>query len=307
MRPAAFLHSAPHRPPSPRAVVALPVTHFNRPGTSGVVAAQASTRRWASSDAAGADNEGGPSVKAALSEVTARVEAAALARSSSSSSGKAEDEAVQLVVVSKTKPIELLQEAYAAGARQFGENYIQELIEKAPALPEDIRWHFIGHLQSNKAKKLVEEVPNLAVVETVDSFKLAAKLNAAVEKAGDEAWPADKTLGIYLQVNTSGEESKSGVSPGDVADLAVQVSQTCPRLSVAGVMTIGAPGDASCFDRLVACRAAVADALAVPPPRLALSMGMSGDFEEAIARGATSVRVGSSILGVRAYTGSKAL
>ena len=177
---------------------------------------------------------------------------------------------------------------------------MQELIEKAPQMPDDVEWHFIGHLQSNKAKKLVEAVPNLAVVETVDSLKLAKKLDAGVVDSG----VAGRVLEIFLQVNTSGESSKSGLPwPGaEAAELAAAVASECPSLRVAGVMTIGAPGDLTCFDQLVACRVAVAKAIGVAEPStLALSMGMSSDFEEAIARGATSVRVGSDIFGARSY------
>mmetsp|Transcript_53483 Transcript_53483/g.68636 ORF Transcript_53483/g.68636 Transcript_53483/m.68636 type:complete len:261 (-) Transcript_53483:163-945(-) len=206
---------------------------------------------------------------------------------------------VQLVVVSKTKPVELLQEGYDAGARLFGENYIQELCDKSPQLPSDIQWHFIGHLQTNKVKKLLTSVPNLSVVETVDSLKLAKKLNSVCETVyGDEP----KLLSIYCQVNTSSEESKSGVSPSQVAALAKEITLSCPRLKVAGLMTIGAPNDIGCFDSLVTCREDVARALNQDLDSLQLSMGMSGDFEEAIARGSTSVRVGSSIFGARDYT-----
>mmetsp|Transcript_35520 Transcript_35520/g.80138 ORF Transcript_35520/g.80138 Transcript_35520/m.80138 type:complete len:272 (+) Transcript_35520:102-917(+) len=234
---------------------------------------------------------GGSEVQDALHAVTEKIGAGVETRES--------NEPCQLVVVSKTKPVESLMEAFEGGARRFGENYIQEILEKAPQMPQEVKWHFIGHIQSNKAKKLVQGVPNLAVIETVDSLKLAKKLDAAACEAG-------KVLDIYLQVDTSGEDSKFGVAPGSTASLAVQISEVCPDLRVAGLMTIGAPGDSSCFDKLVACRADAAAALGKEPASLALSMGMSGDFEIAIAKGATSVRVGSSIFGARAYIGSKA-
>jgi pyridoxal phosphate enzyme (YggS family) len=165
---------------------------------------------------------------------------------------------VQLVAVSKTKPAADIAALYAAGYRKFGENYFQELTEKAPTLPQDIQWHFIGHLQSGKASKLVREVPNLAVVETVDSMKLASKLNNACESAERDS------LKIYLQVDTSGEDTKSGVLPAEAAGLATEIKAQCPRLEIAGLMTIGAPGDLSCFDRLVETRLEVAATLGVP-------------------------------------------
>ena len=202
---------------------------------------------------------------------------------------------VKLVAVSKTKPNEDLMALYNAGHRDFGENYFQELLDKAEALPKDINWHFIGHLQSAKANRLVREVPSLTVIETVDTLKLAKKLNTACELANRPK------LNIYLQVDTSGEDTKSGVPIPETPALALTIRDECPLLHIAGLMTIGAPGDMSCFDRLVETRVEVAAALGTSVDELGLSMGMSGDYEEAIARGATSVRVGSTIFGARNY------
>ncbi|KAL0052166.1 hypothetical protein WJX82_009014 [Trebouxia sp. C0006] len=208
----------------------------------------------------------------------------------------------RLVAVSKTKPKELVQEAYDAGQRDFGENYVQEISEKASQLPQDIKWHFIGHLQSNKAKAVVDAVPNLAVVETVDSVKLANKLNTAVK--GQERGPLD----IYVQVNTSGEESKFGVEPQDCVSLAEHVHKECDLLRFAGLMTIGQqdytsrPEDFQC---LAKCREEVCQALSLQLNDVELSMGMSGDFEQATEAGSTNIRVGSTIFGKRDYTGSK--
>jgi PLP dependent protein len=219
-------------------------------------------------------------------------------------------DSVRLVAVSKTKPVELLREAYDAGQRVFGENYVQELIEKVPRLPDDVTWHFIGPLQSNKASKLVQAFErdqlHRLVIETVASEKLATKLNSAVtgvSNQGDER----ELLNVMVQVNTSGEESKSGVEPEGVSDLCRFIVSNCPKLRLCGVMTIGAEDDLSCFDALVKCRDQVleqlqsTDEIAVHVSSLGVSMGMSGDFEEAIERGATSVRVGSTIFGQRSY------
>jgi PLP dependent protein len=204
---------------------------------------------------------------------------------------------IKLVAVSKTKPSADILTLYQSGHRDFGENYFQELLEKAEQLPGDIRWHFIGHLQSAKASKLVKSVANLAVVETVDSLKLAKKLDNACESA------ERSELDIYVQVDTSGEDTKSGVPPSEAPGLAQAIQDECKRLRIKGLMTIGAPGDFSCFDRLVETRVEVAAALGLADPSaLGLSMGMSGDFEEAIAKGATSVRVGSTIFGARDYS-----
>ena len=211
---------------------------------------------------------------------------------------------VALVLVSKTKPTEDIQALYDAGFRHFGENYFQELLDKAASLPKDIQWHFIGHLQSSKSARLVREVSSLNVVETVDSIKLAGKLNNGCVLA------ERSSLDIYIQVDTSGEDTKFGVASAELCNLVKSIQRECPRLCIRGLMTIGAPGDATCFDRLVECAAEVQillDAASegsvepLPRPRLVLSMGMSGDYAEAITRGSTSVRVGSTIFGARIY------
>mmetsp|Transcript_14662 Transcript_14662/g.21368 ORF Transcript_14662/g.21368 Transcript_14662/m.21368 type:complete len:225 (+) Transcript_14662:52-726(+) len=198
---------------------------------------------------------------------------------------------VRLVAVSKTKPEELIQQAYDAGHRHFGENYVEEIVRKAPNLPADIQWHMIGHLQSNKVKKLLE-VPNLYVLETLDSKSLADKLEKQAASV------RENPLKVFLQVNTSGEQSKSGVV-GEHVDLGVHVARNCPHLELAGLMTIGARGNSGDFTRLIEVRQELSQALNRDPESLELSMGMSGDFEEAIAYGSTNVRVGSLIFGER--------
>ena len=196
---------------------------------------------------------------------------------------------VRLVAVSKLKPPELVHEAYSLGHRVFGENYVDELCSKAQVCASDISWHLIGHLQSNKVKKLLQ-VPGLAVVETIDSLKLAEKLNKEWGKAGRQP------LRVFLQVDTSGESTKSGVEPGEVPGLAEYVVRSCGHLQLGGLMTIGKEGDISAFERLKALKEAVSQGLQVD---LELSMGMSGDFEAAIQAGSTNVRVGSLIFGSR--------
>lgn len=204
---------------------------------------------------------------------------------------------VQLVAVSKTKPMELVKAAYEVGQRHFGENYVQELVQKAECLPNDIKWHYIGPLQSNKAKVLAS-VPNLHVVETVDREKIATSLSKAVASAGR----TDK-LNVMVQVNTSGEETKSGCEPEETVGLA-QFVNACDNLNLIGLMTIGAPDDADepeAFKILANERAEVANALKCDAKSLKLSMGMSNDFEAAIRMGSDSVRVGSTIFGARQY------
>jgi pyridoxal phosphate enzyme (YggS family) len=205
---------------------------------------------------------------------------------------------VRLVAVSKTKPVKDILTLYQeTGQRHFGENYYQELSEKAPQLPSDIQWHFIGHLQSSKANKLIKEIPNLYMVETVDTEKLADKLNNACVVA-DRGIP----LNIFIQVDTSNEDTKSGVNgETELVPLVDYIRTNCLKLNFKGLMTIGAPGDMSCFDKLVAYREQVARHLGVTSESLELSMGMSSDYEEAIKKGATNVRVGSTIFGERIY------
>lgn len=232
-----------------------------------------------------------------LAEVRKRLRTAAVGRSEP-----------RLLAVSKTKPVEDLLEAYAVGQRDFAENYVQELIGKVTQMPPDVRWHFIGNLQSNKAKELVRGCgPLLAAIETVDSAKLADKIDAAVASLPEvlrrtRAQP----LELMIQVNTSPwEGTKSGVVAADVPALADHIRASCSNVKLAGLMTIGAPGEPGCFTALCGCRDALARHLQVQPSTLRLSMGMSGDFEEAVAAGSDSVRVGSSIFGGRNYTSSK--
>ena len=211
----------------------------------------------------------------------------------------------RLVAVSKTKPKEMLIEAYQAGQRDFGENYVQELVEKShdqemlSTCPE-IRWHFIGNCQTNKVKALLS-CPNLTVIETITSSKLATKMNNQLSTS---------TVGVFVQVNTSGEQNKNGLEPDSVLETVQHIRQKCPRLKFSGLMTIGNLGNSLSavkdggnpdFQTLREVRRKVSQELNVPESEIELSMGMSNDFEEAIKCGSTNVRVGSSIFGARDY------
>ena len=172
------------------------------------------------------------------------------------------------------------------------------LVNEKPHCP-NAEWHFIGHLQSNKAKALLQGVPNLYMLETVDTTKLADRLNRICGELGRET-----PLRVLVQVNTSGEESKHGVEPSEATALAAHISGSCPNLEMAGFMTIGMPDYTSKpenFTCLKECRRKAAAELGLDESELELSMGMSGDFEEAIRMGSTEVRVGSSIFGARKY------
>ncbi|OMP04388.1 hypothetical protein COLO4_09697 [Corchorus olitorius] len=188
-------------------------------------------------------------------------------------------ERVRVVAVSKTKPESLIRQVYDAGHRSFGENYVQEIVQKAPQLPDDIEWHYIGHLQSNKVKVLLGGVPNLAFFHGVDNEKIANHLDRAVSSL--ERNP----LKVFVQVNTSGEISKSGIDPSGCVQLAEYVKWRCPNLKFSGLMTIGMPDYTSTpenFRTLSNCRVEVCKALGMAEDECELSMGMSGDFEQAV-------------------------
>jgi hypothetical protein len=198
---------------------------------------------------------------------------------------------VTLLAVSKTFPAEAVREAFAAGQRAFGENYVQEALDKIAALRDlPLEWHFIGPIQSNKTRVIAE---NFAWVHGVERLKIAQRLS--------EQRPADlPPLNICLQVNVSGEASKSGVAPDEVLALAREVS-SLPRLKLRGLMAIPAQADeVEAQRRPFAQLRELSQQLAAQGIALdTLSMGMSHDFAAAIQEGATIVRVGTAIFGVR--------
>ncbi|AXI63986.1 YggS family pyridoxal phosphate-dependent enzyme [Pseudomonas kribbensis] len=204
-----------------------------------------------------------------------------------------DENSVQLLAVSKTKPAEALREAYAAGLRDFGENYLQEALGKQLELADlPLIWHFIGPIQSNKTRSIAE---HFAWVHSVDRLKIAQRLS--------EQRPADlPPLNICIQVNVSGEASKSGCTPADLPALA-QAIGALPRLKLRGLMAIPEPTE----DRAEqdAAFAAVRKLQAgLDLPLDTLSMGMSHDLESAIAQGATWVRIGTALFGARDYSQS---
>ena len=218
---------------------------------------------------------------------------------------------VRLVAVSKLKPANDILALHHAPHNHlhFGENYQQELLQKSLLLPREIRWHFIGALQTNKCKPLAEQIPNLWCVESVDTSKKADQLEkgraALIEK---EKEYEGILLRVFVQVNTSGEEEKSGIEPGDTAALCKHVREQCPHLKLQGLMTIGAIARSKAtkegqenedFIRLREVRDQVAQELGIEKDELELSMGMSEDFESAIRSGSNEVRVGSTIFGQR--------
>ena len=218
-----------------------------------------------------------------LASVNARIDAALSAAGRASGSAR-------LIAVSKTFPASDVAAAYEAGQRAFGENRVQELAAKAPVLPSDIEWHLIGHLQQNKVKPAVE---NAAWIHSIDSLALLKRVVRISEELG-------KSPRLLLEVNVSGEESKFGLRMEEVRE----VLTACPTPLCCGLMTV-APFDAKPEELariFAALRNTMNDAAAATGLELTeLSMGMSGDFEIAIAEGATMVRVGSAIFGHRDY------
>ncbi len=199
--------------------------------------------------------------------------------------------AVRLVAVTKTVGLERLKEAADAGQRLFGENYLQEARAKIAALEPGLEWHFIGHLQSNKAKPAVEL---FQLIHSVDRLRLAVALDQAAARLG-------KRQAVLIQVNLGGEASKSGVAPGEAPQLLEALSRL-PHLRVAGLMTLPPwlPDPEAMrpyFRALRELRDRLAAQFGLALPEL--SMGMSGDFEVAVEEGATLVRLGTAIFGAR--------
>ncbi len=204
-------------------------------------------------------------------------------------------EEVTLIAVSKTKPLPLLQEAYEAGARDFGENKVQELMDKIPQMPEDVRWHMIGHLQRNKVKYIVGKV---AFIHSVDSLRLA-------EEISKEALKKNVTVNILVEVNIALEESKFGTSAREAVSLVENIAKL-PGICVKGLMTIApfvenAEENREYFRKMKQLSVDIAAKNIDNVSMDILSMGMTGDFITAVEEGATYVRVGTGIFGEREY------
>ncbi|GAB0133909.1 hypothetical protein EsDP_00002303 [Epichloe bromicola] len=220
---------------------------------------------------------------------------------------------IRLVAVSKLKPANDILALHRAPTshEHFGENYAQELSQKAQLLPKSIKWHFIGGLQSGHCKTLAK-IPNLFCVSSVDTLKKATLLNSSRGNLLTSE-PSLPKLSVHVQVNTSGEEAKSGCAPGeDTVSLCRGIVDSCPNLRLLGLMTIGAIARSKAttaehqnedFVALTEQRDLVSRELGLEPDRLELSMGMSEDFEGAIAMGSGEVRVGSTIFGERPAKG----
>ena len=228
-------------------------------------------------------------IKENLEEVEARITRAC------ERSGRERSE-VTLISVSKTKPVEMLQEAYDAGSRDFGENKPQEIREKYPQLPTDIRWHMIGHLQRNKIKYIIDKV---CMIHSVDSIRLAEAIDEEAKKHGI-------IMPVLIEVNVAEEESKFGVHLDEVESLIRQISELS-NIQVQGLMTIApftenAEDNRIYFRKLRNLYVDIKDKNIDNVNMCNLSMGMTGDYEVAVEEGATMVRVGTGIFGARSYS-----
>lgn len=200
---------------------------------------------------------------------------------------------VTLIAVSKTKPLFMLEEAYEAGARDFGENKVQEILEKHPKMPEDARFHMIGHLQRNKVKQVL---PHAVLIHSVDSYRLAEQISQEAGKLGI-------TAKILLEVNVAKEESKFGMMPEDVEEMAGQIA-ALPHLQIEGLMTIAPFVDdpeknRPVFRKLYQLSVDIKKKNIDNVNMGVLSMGMTGDYQVAVEEGATMIRVGTGIFGAR--------
>ncbi|MDY2956465.1 MAG: YggS family pyridoxal phosphate-dependent enzyme [Lachnospiraceae bacterium] len=202
---------------------------------------------------------------------------------------------VTLIAVSKTKPVEMLSEVYNEGVRDFGENYVQELVDKIEIMPKDIRWHMIGHLQRNKVKYLVGKV---ACIHSVDSIRLAEEINERSVKSGI-------VTEIMAEVNIAGEESKFGFKRDEVYDFAEKVS-VMKGVKLTGLMTsapyVADPEENRLYFREMKSLSVDINAKNIDNVNITgLSMGMTNDYVVAVEEGATHVRVGTAIFGARNY------
>lgn len=209
-------------------------------------------------------------------------------------SGRKREE-VTLMAVSKTKPVSMLQEIYDCGIRDFGENKVQEICEKREEMPEDIKWHMIGHLQRNKVKYIIKDVE---LIHSVDTYRLAEEINIQAKKI-------KRIVPILIEVNVAGEATKFGISTEETLQLVTEIAKL-DSICIKGLMTIAPfvenPEDNRAYFQKIKQLSVDIDAKNIDNVSMdILSMGMTGDYMVAIEEGATIVRVGTGIFGARNY------
>jgi pyridoxal phosphate enzyme (YggS family) len=199
---------------------------------------------------------------------------------------------VTLVAVSKTKPVADIEALYALGQRAFGENYVQELVDKQALLPADINWHFIGHLQTNKVKYIA---PFVHLIHGVDSFKLLKEIDKQAAKH-------NRVINCLLQIHIASEETKFGMDENELKDAMAQLD-SFPNVKVCGLMGMASFSDDESKVRgeFKILRDLLNESAISHQPSAILSMGMSGDYKIAIEEGSTMVRIGSLLFGARVY------
>ena len=205
-----------------------------------------------------------------------------------------EGKGVTLVAVSKTKPVEMLMEAYNAGFKRFGENYVQELVDKYQQMPKDIEWHFIGHLQSNKVKYIA---PFVSLIHSVDSFKLLQEINKQATKN-------NRVIDCLLQIYIAEEDTKSGMTEEECLEIfKPETLEKLPNVRIIGLMGMTTlTEDEAQIRKEFGNLKRFYELLSTQHSKLStLSMGMSGDYGIAIEEGSTMIRVGSKIFGGRIY------
>ena len=208
--------------------------------------------------------------------------------------GRKPDE-ITLIAVSKTKPVEMIQQVYDEGVREFGENKVQEILAKSPVLPDDIHWHMIGHLQRNKVKAVIDKA---CLIHSVDSLRLAVQIS-------EEASKKQITVPILLEVNIAGEETKYGFTAEETVNILPEIA-ALPGIYVRGLMTSAPftdnPEDNRQYFRQMKQLCVDLKAKNIDNTSMDfLSMGMTNDYKVAIEEGATHVRVGTAIFGQRNY------
>ncbi|MFY7909508.1 MAG: YggS family pyridoxal phosphate-dependent enzyme [Emticicia sp.] len=205
-----------------------------------------------------------------------------------------EGKGVTLVAVSKTKPVEMLMEAYNAGFKRFGENYVQELVDKYEQMPKDIEWHFIGHLQSNKAKYIA---PFVSLIHSVDSLKLLQEINKQAAKH-------NRVIDCLLQIYIAEEDTKSGMTEEECLEiLKAETLEKLPNVRIVGLMgmTTLTDDETQIRKEFKKLKDFYSELCTSHSKLITLSMGMSGDYGIAIEEGSNMIRVGSKIFGGRIY------
>ena len=194
-----------------------------------------------------------------------------------------------MIAVSKKRSVESIQVIYNLGHRIFGENYPQELLEKSKKLPKDIEWHLIGHLQTNKVKKILEEIPNI-IIESVDRIDVVKK----IAQYADIKNPTK----VYLEINISNEDSKTGCPLEKIYEVIDEIIKNKDKLNLVGIMSLGKIGDKQEFEKMIQIKNEICEKYGLEKDKFIASFGTSQDFEEAILSGSDEVRIGHQIFEV---------